>query len=259
MKVFEYIAGNLPILISMPHLSADIPENIRADMTEHAHSSIDTDWYVDQLYDFAKQMGAYWIEPKWSRYVIDLNRDPSGQSLYPGSSTTELCPTTSFAEQPLYQANKEPDSEEIQRRIETYWRPYHQQLEAAIKAIHKRFGYVILFEAHSIASVVPRFFDGTLSDFNFGTNDNKTCSSAVAKVLTDIDLSPFSKVCNQRFKGGYITRAYANPEVNITTIQLELSQASYLNEGDKTWSEKKYQQLKPKLESLFEALLAAKH
>ena len=247
---YTLIKGSIPLLISMPHNGVDIPEDIKAVMTPAGLSVQDTDWYMDKLYDFAKALGAYILMPKYSRYVIDLNRDPSGINLYPGSDTTELCPTTSFDSKPLYLDGKKPDDIENKRRVELYWQPYHQAIALTLAEIKQQFSKAVLLEAHSIASIVPRFFTGQLPDFNFGTNDGISCASALITAVNSIDYSPYSQVTNGRFKGGYITRAYANVDANVHSLQLELSQATYMDEDSLSYNDNKADLVKVKLQQL---------
>ncbi|TLU65707.1 N-formylglutamate deformylase [Thalassotalea litorea] len=234
-SIFQLQQGNLPLLISMPHNGVSIPDDIRNTMTAAGLSVADTDWDLDRLYAFAKELGVYLIVPAYSRYVIDLNRSPDGANLYPGADSTELCPTTNFQRQPLYKKDMQPNEKEIQRRVTTFWQPYHQAVADTLAEIQKIHGKALLLEAHSICSQVPRFFAGQLPDFNFGTNQGKSCTSQLHQLLENINVSPYSKVIDGRFKGGYITRAYANLDKNIETVQLELSQRTYMDEA--LWGE----------------------
>ena len=251
---FTLLQGSIPLLISMPHNGEGVPLNIQKKMTAIGLSVQDTDWYMDRLYDFAKEMGAYILMPRYNRYVIDLNRDPTGVNLYPGSDTTELCPTTSFESMPLYQAGKAPNDEEIQQRVELYWQPYHQAISDTLSEIKQQFGKAVMLEAHSIASHVPRFFEGKLPDFNFGTNDGSSCAKELIDTVEAIDFAHFSQVTNGRFKGGYITRAYADVDANVHTLQLELSQATYMDEEMLTYDEGKAATVKPVLASMVNAM-----
>ncbi|TKB46609.1 N-formylglutamate deformylase [Thalassotalea mangrovi] len=228
--IFQLHKGSVPLLISMPHNGVDIPEGIRNTMTDAGLSVADTDWYLDRLYAFARELGAYIIVPKYSRYVIDLNRSPDGENLYPGADSTELCPTSNFQRQPLYKVGLAPDEQEIQHRVTTYWQPYHQAVIDTLDVIREHHGCALLLEAHSICSQVPRFFEGQLPDFNFGTNQGQSCSQALHQLLEQLSFAPYSQVIDGRFKGGYITRAYANLEQYIETLQLELSQRTYMDE-----------------------------
>ncbi|KGJ95986.1 N-formylglutamate deformylase [Thalassotalea sp. ND16A] len=253
---YTLVKGRIPLLISMPHNGTDIPDDIKAKMTDVGLSVQDTDWYMDRLYDFAVELGAYILMPRYNRYVIDLNRDPTGINLYPGSDTTELCPTTSFDSASLYQEGCLPDEPENQRRVALYWQPYHQALKSTLAALQNEFGKAVLLEAHSIASVVPRFFDGQLPDFNFGTNNGTSCAAELIDAVNDIDFGPYSTITNGRFKGGYITREYADLAKNIHTLQLELSQRTYLNEPTNEYNQELAGQVKLKLQALVETMIA---
>jgi len=252
---YTLIKGSVPLLISMPHNGQDIPPVIADNMTEQAKLVPDTDWYKDKLYDFAIEMGAYILMPKYNRYVIDLNRDPQGVDLYPGANSTELCPTTAFDQSALYLPDKKPDQDEINSRIALYWQPYHQAIKSTLADIKAQFGGGVLLEAHSILSHVPRFFDGQLPDFNFGTANGESCSPALLAAVDSVDFSPYSTIANGRFKGGYITRAYGNPENNIHALQLELSQRTYMNEPSNEYNETLAAEVKPKLKALVECLI----
>jgi len=255
MHVFEYATGSVPLIISMPHSGSFIPEDIHEQMTKEGQKSKDTDWFVEQLYAFAKARGVYWLQSNYSRYVIDLNRSPDDVALYPGRDTTELCPTSTFDKAPIYQHNNVPNHAEIASRITNYWLPYHQQLQNTISEITNTYGFVIVLEAHTIASRVPRFFTGQLSDFNFGTNNGQSCTAELLTALKALDFGAYSVVFDGTFKGGYITRHYAKPHENIFTIQLELSQAVYMNEETSEWSASKAGDCEPYLVKLIDTLL----
>lgn len=252
---FDFIQGRSPILISMPHNGTEIPHDIQVNMCESAKKMVDTDWYLDRLYKFALERGCYLINPKYNRYVIDLNRPSDNQNLYPGQDTTELCPTTQFDKQPIYLQDCEPGKQEIADRVEKYWRPYHDQLSIALSEIKSEFGIALLFEAHSIKSKVPRFFEGQLPDFNFGDFNHKSCSKNLIDKIIDWNLeddSEYSKVVNGRFKGGYNTRAYGDPNSGIHAIQLELSQATYMDENLLRFNPRKAEQVRKPLNIMFD-------
>jgi len=251
---YNFQPGKIGMLISMPHNGQKIPSDIASTMTEDAQKVPDTDWYMDKLYDFAQDLGIAIISPKYSRYVIDLNRNIDGVNLYPGANSTELCPTTAFDLSPLYKAGKTPDDTEIQRRIALYWQPYHQALNDTLTKMKAEFGKVVLLDAHSILSKVPRFFEGQLPDFNFGSANGESCSNDLMSRVMELDFSPYSSVANGRFKGGYITRGYGKPDENIHAIQLELSQHTYMDEPSDHYNELKAAQVKVKLQSFVNCL-----
>jgi N-formylglutamate deformylase len=192
----------------------------------------DTDWHVDRLYDFLGDIGASVISATHSRTVIDLNRPPDDTPLYPGTSNTGLCPTTTFDEMPIYGDGAAPDAAEIAARLEAIWRPYHQRLQAELAALVDRHGIVVLWDAHSIRCRVPRFFEGRLPDLNFGTGGGTTADPELIRSLVEVadDTPEYTHVVDGRFKGGYITRAYGNPASRVHAVQLELSQITYMDE-----------------------------
>lgn len=232
MEPFRFRQGSGPLLVSMPHVGLHIPDDIAAGMTGLALALSDTDWHIDRLYDFPDDLGASVIAATHSRYVVDLNRPPDGASLYPGKATTELCPTSTFDGEPLYRDGAAPDDEEVARRVASYWRPYHGQLDAELRRLKDIHGYALLWDAHSIRSVVPRLFEGRLPDLNIGTADGEACDQGLAgRVLQAAESAKgYGAVLNGRFKGGYITRNYGRPGDGIHAIQLELSQRTYMEE-----------------------------
>lgn len=231
--VCTLVRGTRPLLISMPHMGTTLPDELAARMTQTARHLDDTDWYMDTLYAFADTLGASVLKPIFSRYVIDLNRPPDGANLYPGQNTTGLCPTDTFAQEPLYAVTNAPDEHEIAQRIELFWKPYHQTLHNELKHLLEVHGHVLLWDAHSIRSEVPRFFEGQLPDFNFGTLNDTTTSPGLAEKLADFvrARSDYTAIANGRFKGGYITRHYGAPDRGIHAVQLELSQITYMKES----------------------------
>lgn len=232
-SVFTLKQGTSPLLISIPHLGAQIPEDIAQFMSPAAQHLDDTDWHLDRLYGFADALGASVLMPTNSRYVIDLNRPPDGANLYPGRKTTLLCPIDTFDEESLYLDGKQPDEAEQARRRDRYWNPYHSALQAELERIRSAHGQALLWEAHSIRSQVPRLFEGRLPDFNFGTADGQSAAAGLAEALSDTinQQGRYSAVANGRFKGGYITRAYGNPAQGIHAVQLELAQIAYMDES----------------------------
>ncbi|GJI99139.1 N-formylglutamate deformylase [Duganella caerulea] len=229
---YQFKAGSIPLLVSMPHVGTDIPDDVAAAMTPAAVDKQDTDWHLVRLYEFLGEMGASTLSARWSRYVIDLNRPPENTNLYPGQDTTGLCPVDTFHREPLYREGHTPTEAEVQRRLAAYWKPYHDQLRAELDRLLALHGRVVLWDAHSIASVVPRFFEGKLPDLNFGTADGKSCAPGLSDAIVARALAQdrFSVAVNGRFKGGHITRHYGQPANNVHAIQLEMCQSTYMDE-----------------------------
>jgi len=228
---FELVRRRGPVLISIPHLGQHVPDELRDQYTPAALTLEDTDWHLDRLYDFAEDLDATVIRATISRYVIDVNRPASDESLYPGIVTTSLLPLETFRGRPIYRAGMEPDSLQIEERVDRYWKPYHEQLKTEIARLRGIHGRMLLWEAHSIASVLPRLFSGKLPDFCFGTSDGESCDEAVVAGAVDaIRDSDWSWVVNGRFKGGFITRRYGDPAHGVHALQLEMCQSLYMEE-----------------------------
>jgi N-formylglutamate deformylase len=260
MPAFLFEPGTSPLLVSMPHVGTHIPAGLAADMTEAAQGVPDTDWHVDRLYDFLPALGASVLRATHSRYVIDLNRPPGGETLYPGARNTELCPTSLFDDRPIYRPGRAPDATAVAERRAVYWQPYHDRLAAELAAIKARHGYALLFDAHSIRSHVPRFFEGRLWDINLGTGDGLAASPAVAEAVTAAarHAPGYTSILNGRFKGGYITRQYGRPADRIEALQLELSQIVYMEEEPPfRFRDDRAAEIRPALRRILEAMLAA--
>ncbi|HTC26508.1 N-formylglutamate deformylase [Dyella sp.] len=258
MDTFTLTPGSAPLLISLPHNGSFIPDDQAKRMYPRARRSPDTDWHVAQLYEpLAADFGASVIKPVASRYVIDLNRPADGHALYPGRRETGLVPTISFDGEPLYFSGQEPTAEEIQQRVETWWRPYHQALAQEIARLLEEHGRVVLWEGHSIRSHVPMLFEGRLPDFNLGTADGASCGADLQWSLTSVmeAQSRYDFVLNGRFKGGYITRQYGKPLEGIQAIQLELAQCQYMNEESFAWDASKAPMVQSMIRRLLEKCL----
>jgi len=252
----QFRQGNIPLLVSFPHNGSQIPNAIAASMTTEGRSSRDTDWFLDRLYDIPELADASLLVAEQSRYVIDMNRSQSNESLYPGQTTTGLVPLTRFDGKPIYQSDPAP--EEIERRIEEVWRPYHQRIESELNRLSQEFGIAVLVEAHSIEPVLPRLFEGKLPDFNIGTNHGQSCDVGLATAVTNVleSQSQYSHVINGRFVGGFITRNYGNPKSNRHAIQFELSQTTYIDEVAKQWDDTRASQVQPVFQNIFSGIKA---
>jgi formiminoglutamase len=228
---FDFHAGSLPLLISIPHAGTRLTPAVEAGLTEDARPLPDTDWHIPQLYDFARTMGASVLVGNYSRFVIDLNRPADDKPLYT-TATTGLYPDVLFDGRQSFLPGKAPSDQERAGYLQQIWQPYHQQLQDELARLKAKHGYALLFDAHSIASVIPRLFDGKLPDLNLGTNGGESCAPALSDRLVACceQQQQFTHVLNGRFKGGYITRAYGQPHQQQHAIQLELAQVNYMSE-----------------------------
>jgi N-formylglutamate deformylase len=259
MSIFTLHTGTAPLLVSLPHDGSEIPPDIAARLVPAARRAPDTDWHVSRLYAFARELGASVLVPRYSRYVIDLNRPSDDVSLYPGQNTTGLCPTVQFNGEPVYLPGQEPDAAEIAQRLETYWKPYHDALQQELARLRAAHGRVVLWDGHSIRSVVPFLFEGRLPDFNVGTAGGASCSPALQARLQAVlaAQSDYSHVVNGRFKGGHITRHYGRPADGVQAVQLELAQLNYMDEDSFAYLPQRAEPTAALIRRLLEAALEA--
>ncbi len=257
IEVVTYFEGELPLLISVPHDGCQVPDDIRARMSPVGLSVPDTDWHVAELYDFVRDLGASMQVANYSRYVVDLNRSAQDDVLYPGQVVTGLCPLQTFSGEAIYVDGGVTEVEKA-ARIETYWQPYHARLEATLAAMRAEHGYALLWDAHSIPSVVPRLFDGELPKLNIGTNGGKSCPAAIEAAVVDAATrSPYSTAVNERFRGGYITRHYGDPNRRVYAVQLEIAQRAYMDEVTRVFDSKSAGRLRVTLKAMLQSLLSA--
>jgi N-formylglutamate deformylase len=227
----EIRQGQAPLIVSIPHTGTQIPAEIEAKLVSPWLARKDTDWWIETLYAFAADLDATIVRTAISRTVIDVNRDPSGVSLYPGQATTELCPSTSFDGEPLYKDGQVPVEAEIAGRRATFFDPYHQALADEVARLKQRHRTIAVYDCHSIRSVIPRLFEGTLPQFNIGTNSGKACHPALAETIEALcRASGRETVMNGRFKGGFITRSLGQPGKGVHAVQMELACRSYIDE-----------------------------
>ncbi len=255
MAPYKFRHGSAPLLVSMPHTGTYVPPELANRLTPAARALADTDWHLERLYDFLEGLGASVLVATHSRYVVDLNRPPDNANLYPGQDTTGLVPVDSFHKAPLYAPGDEPGPAEIGERVAQYWNPYHARLREELERIRAQHGVALLWDAHSIFSVVPRFFEGRLTDFNLGTAGGSSCAAGIGERLQGT-VEGYSAVLNGRFKGGYITRTYGEPARHVHAVQLELSEATYMDEqAPYGFREDLAAGVRPQLRALLEAFL----
>lgn len=260
MDLFTLRRGSAPLLISLPHDGAHLPADLAARMTPEARRAPDTDWWMSKLYaPIAEALDASLIAPTHSRYVVDLNRPPDGASLYPGQNTTGLCPLLRFSGGPVYLDGQGPDAAEIAHRVERFWRPYHAALAAELGRLRGLHGRALLWEGHSIASILPFLFEGELPELNLGTVDGASCRPATGAALRRAlaAQAQFSWVLDGRFKGGYITRHHGRPDAGVEAVQLETAQRAYMLEPDGAFEPERAAPLQAQIRALIEAALAA--
>ena len=230
--VYTLHRGTRPLLMSVPHAGTALPDDQRQRYVERAFAFEDTDWHLETLFDFVRSFGDSLIVPRYSRYLIDLNRPQENVPMYPGVNNTELCPTRFFTGDPLYRNGYLPDNSEIERRVQAYWRPYHDALRSELIRLRAAHGHVVLFDGHSIKSELPWLFEGRLPDLNLGTASAASCAPSLRAALSRVldAQAHYTHVVDGRFKGGHITRHYGRPEQDMHAVQLEMCWACYMAE-----------------------------
>lgn len=257
-EVFTLHRGTRALVVSVPHVGTEIPPDQQHRYTERALKVEDTDWHLAQVYDFVRELGASLIVPRHSRYLIDLNRPPENAPMYPGVNNTELCPTRHFTGDPIYRDGMAPDAAEIARRVERYWRPYHDALRGELERVRAEHGHAVLFDGHSIKSELPWLFEGHLPALNLGTAAGASCAPSLREALSNVLAGQhrYSHVVDGRFKGGHITRHYGRPQLGIHAVQLEMCWRCYMEEAEPwAWDEARAEGVRPLLGQLVHAML----
>ncbi|MGJ5640502.1 N-formylglutamate amidohydrolase [Formosa sp. S-31] len=256
-NITEPTNQKVPIIISSPHSGTFFPSDITpAFRSETINNPDDTDWFIDKLYDFAPELGITLITANYNRWVIDLNRNPESKPLYnDGRVITGLVPTTNFNGENLY-INETPSQEEIERRIQTYYKPYHNTIERLLQDTKNTFGKALLFDAHSIRKMVPGIQDTAFPDLILGDNDGTSASEEIINTTYKaLQAAGRDLTHNHPFKGGHITRSFGNPENNIHALQLEMAKTNYMDDSETQYDETRAKQTREHLIVLFKALI----
>ncbi|MGE3800464.1 MAG: N-formylglutamate amidohydrolase [Candidatus Kapaibacterium sp.] len=257
----EARAPVVPFILSVPHCGTEFPEEIREDYVESmAAQPDDTDWFVHDLYNFASDLGITVIHARYSRWVIDLNRDPESRPLYnDGRIITGLTPSTDFLGQEIYVSDdRVPDEEEVARRLDRYYWPYHNRIATLLQERVEQFGKVILWDAHSIRHFVPTIREEQFPDMILGDNDGVTAAPSLIEIaLENLRSGSFGVNHNSPFKGGSITRSFGKPEENIHALQLEMNKILYMDDTELLFDEERANVIRPILKQTFVELLKA--
>lgn len=247
----------VPILLSSPHSGVFYPENLRDRFKQDKiEASDDSDWFIDKLYNFAPSMGITMICANYSRWIVDLNRDPLQQPLYTdGRVITGLVPTTDFNGNPLYKAEL-PTEAEIEQRVNDYFMPYHRQVEDLLFELREQFGQVLLFDAHSIRKSVPGIQSAPFPDLILGDNDHTSCASALTSAAFEaLNDRGYDLAHNHPFKGGFITRSFGRPHEHIHAMQLEMAKTNYMDDSETQYHADRADRMRNVLQDCFSALI----
>lgn len=259
MAVFELHQGTSPVILAFPHTGTDVPAEMWERLNDNGRILADTDWHIERLYD-GLLPDVTTVRATFHRYVIDANRDPAGVSLYPGQNTTGLVPETDFDGKPIWKDGEAPTEADIAHRLANFHAPYHAAIAAEIERVKAIHGVAILYDCHSIRSLIPFLFEGRLPDFNIGTDMGRTCAKAIETATFEAcaKAEGYTSILNGRFKGGWTTRHYGRPETGVHAIQMELAQASHLSTEVPpfAYDEEKAARLRPHLKDILQRIEA---
>lgn len=261
-KSFNIIPASaplVPIIISVPHCGVNFPEDIRSQYNQDLiQNPDDTDWFVHDLYNFATEMGITIIHANYSRWVIDLNRDPDSAPLYnDGRIITGLTPTTDFFGKKIYSSSEnEPNQAEVDERLKKYYWTYYNAIENLIEERKQEFGKVVLWDAHSIRRHVPTIRKDFFPDMILGNNDEMSADkSLIETALSTLRKGDFQVNHNTPFKGGHITRYFGKPNENVHALQLEMNKILYMDDDELKFNENRANQVRSILRPVFENLI----
>jgi N-formylglutamate deformylase len=202
------------------------------------------DCFVDELFGAAPAHGAPLLAANFPRAFCDANREAweLDQSMFTDRLPDWVNTTSSrvnaglgtiakvVASGEAIYAVKLPFAE-AERRIRTYWRPFHDTLARLIKDIRCRFGYCLLIDCHSMPSNGRRTHMRPV-DFVLGDLHGSACASRVtraAEVL--LGNKGYLVRRNDPYAGGFITRHYGRPAEDVHVLQIEIARALYMNEA----------------------------
>jgi N-formylglutamate amidohydrolase len=236
-----------PVVFTSAHsgrsYSADLMSGVRLCALDLRRSE---DCFVDELFSAAPAHGAPLLAANFPRAFCDANREP--WELDPNMFADPLpawVNTTStrvsaglgtiakvVASGESIYAAKLPFAE-AERRIYTYWRPFHDTLSGLIGDIKARFGYCLLIDCHSMPAYGQgRRSGGRAIDFVLGDLHGSACASRVTRSAEAfLSAKGFLVRRNDPYAGGFITRHYGRPAEDVHVLQIEIARALYMDEA----------------------------
>jgi len=274
MQLITHLPGSSALVLDSPHSGVVYPPDfLYTCETSVLRKAEDT--HVEKLYDFAPGLGAHWIEAQFPRSYLDANRNTTELDVslldepwpYPVETDPAVLSKVRLGKGliwrttddgvPIYERTLSVD--EVIRRIEHCWKPYHAAVAGAIDAAHASHGYSIHINCHSmpaIASSHATNFPGEKhADFVVGDRDGSTASPALSQlVCAHLSALGYSVAYNHPYKGVELVRRYSDPAAERHSIQLEINRKLYMNEETLELTDG-FETLKAHLRSLVERLL----
>ncbi len=235
-----------PVVLDSPHSGTVFPKDFGAEVPEKSLRRVQ-DCFVDELFSNAPENGASLLAALFPRSYIDPNRAETdidirmidGDWMHPVVPTEKtrlghgLIWRTCPAERSMYSSRL--PAEKIERRIEQYWRPYHEALENEIARLHGEFGIVFHLNCHSMPSgsspVVSRKNGIRRADFVLGDQDGKSCDPAFTMFVRDwLESAGYMVRLNDPYKGAELVSRYSAPDAGRHSLQIEINRALYMEE-----------------------------
>lgn len=234
----------LPVVVDVPHAGEWVPDDLGRKM-EIGDQKLrrDLDLYVDKIWQTAPELGATLMVSNVSRYVVDLNRaddDVSPETVKGANRIDEdgyyqdrgVVWRTTTAKTPVM--SNPLTKKEFRDRLDRFYYPYHEALEAEIKRVRSEFGYCLLIDGHSMPSKGRKGHSDPgrkRAEIVPGDVDGKSCDRTVRWIVEEhFRDAGFSVRSNEPYKGGWITRHYGRPTKGVHAIQIEVRRDLYMNE-----------------------------
>ena len=231
----EVMIMRLPFVISVPHASYQVPEEIVPTLAFTQHDIMEaTDLGAREIFTSLPVMVALWS--RWSRLVVDLNRGSEERG------PRGVVPVKDNQGRNVYKEGGLPEDEEVERRLKVYYWPYHFRLQEAIQNPEIK----ILFDCHSLAPMGPSGAPDPMKwrkDIVLANNGNSrgektpslgeiTCPSNTLYMMKEIlNELGFSVSVNQPYSGGFITTHYGHELIKMgrMAVQIEINQNLYVD------------------------------
>jgi len=239
-------ANPVPLVFDSPHSGSIYPADFN-----HAIDRMtlrrSEDAHVEELFSPAVREGAVLVHALFPRCYVDPNRnsDDIDLSMIDGLWQAPVNPTFKTLQRgvgliwkemkalgPVY--DRKLSAEEIRKRIDTCWTPYHAALRETLDRLHETHGQVVHVNCHSMASMGDRTTeDGAVPrpDFVIGDRDGSTCAPALTDcVVETLRGLGYSVAVNDPYKGFELVRRHGRPQEGRHSIQIEINRKLYMDE-----------------------------
>ena len=199
------------------------------------------DAYVDQFFSHVTELGASFVEAIFPRAFVDPNRGPDELDArlfkdppLEGFSAPNARTSAGLGVVPRLAADGRSIHASViayaegRRRIDQYYRPYHEALKSEIERTLDQFGRAVLIDCHSMPSSSARGADMVLGD-RFGASCGRNLINHAEAYFKSLG---FTVTRNRPYAGGYTTEHYGRPLSGVHVMQVEINRGLYLSESD---------------------------